>query len=146
LREVQVAARVLGVQLLILNASSRGDIEDAFTALVQQRAGALLVAADPLFASQSGLLVTLAAHHALPRYYWRRQFVEAGGLISYGASTADSLRAMRAAFSRVRSPTTCQSSSNTIYIRKVEKVAGHAQNIEVEKYENVKDPVKALSN
>jgi putative tryptophan/tyrosine transport system substrate-binding protein len=93
LREAQVAARALGVQLLILDASSRGDIEDAFAALVQQRAGALLVGADPLFASQSDLLVTLAARHAIPTYYWRRQFAEAGGLISYGASTFDSVRA-----------------------------------------------------
>jgi putative tryptophan/tyrosine transport system substrate-binding protein len=93
LREAQVAARVLGVQLLILDASSRGDIEDAFAALVQQRAGALLVTPDPLFVSQSALLVTLAARHALPTYYSRRQDVEAGGLISYGASTVDSLRA-----------------------------------------------------
>lgn len=149
LREMQVAARVLGVQLLILNASSRGDIEDAFTALVQQRAGALLVSAGPLFASQSDLLVILAARHALPTYYWRRQFVEAGGLISYGASTADSLRAAGVYAGRIlkgEKPDDLQSSSNTIYIRKVEKVAGHAQNVEVEKYENVKDPVKALSN
>jgi putative tryptophan/tyrosine transport system substrate-binding protein len=101
LREAQVAARVLAVQLLILNASSRGDIEDAFAALVQQRAGALLVGADPLFASQSDLLVTLAARHALPTYYWRRQFAEAGGLISYGASTFDSDRAASVCAGRI---------------------------------------------
>jgi putative tryptophan/tyrosine transport system substrate-binding protein len=75
--------------LLILDASSRGDIEDAFAALVQQRAGALMLTADPLFVSQSDLIVTLAARHAIPTYYFRRQFVEAGGLISYAASSAD---------------------------------------------------------
>jgi putative tryptophan/tyrosine transport system substrate-binding protein len=90
LRELQVAARVLGVQLLILDAGSRCDIEDAFAALVQQRAGALLLGADPLFISQRDLLVTLAARHAIPTSYFRREFAEAGGLISYGASPADS--------------------------------------------------------
>jgi len=92
LREAQVAARVLGVQLLIMNASSRRDIEEAFAALVQQRAGALLLDADPLFISQRGLLVTLAARHAIPTFYFRREFAEAGGLISYAASRADSFR------------------------------------------------------
>jgi putative tryptophan/tyrosine transport system substrate-binding protein len=89
---VQEAARVLGVQLLVLNASSQNDIEEAFATLIQQRAGALLLAADPLFISHRYELVALANRLGIPTFYVRREFTEAGGLISYGANYADTFR------------------------------------------------------
>jgi putative ABC transport system substrate-binding protein len=91
-RDLQEAARVLGVQLLSLNTSSRDDIDEAFAILIQQRAGALLLAADPLFLSHRYQIVTLAARLRIPTFYHRREFTEVGGLISYGANPADMFR------------------------------------------------------
>jgi putative ABC transport system substrate-binding protein len=92
LRDLQEAARVLGVQLLVLNASSQNDIGEAFTTLVEQRAGALLLNPDPLFTSYRNQLVTLANRLRIPTFYVRREFTEAGGLISYGVNPADLFR------------------------------------------------------
>ncbi len=80
------AARVKGVQLDILKASNESEIDTAFKTLVQLHAGALLVGGDLFFFSRHDQLVALAAHHAVPAIYERREFAEAGGLISYGAS------------------------------------------------------------
>jgi putative tryptophan/tyrosine transport system substrate-binding protein len=88
-RDLQEAARVLGVKLLVLNASSQNDIGEAFATLVEQRAGALLLSPDPLFTSYRNQLVTLANRLRIPRFYVRREFTEAGGLISYGVNPAD---------------------------------------------------------
>jgi putative ABC transport system substrate-binding protein len=91
-REMRTAARSLGLQVLALRASSERDFEPAFAALVQQRAGALLVGGDALFFSRRDQIVALAARHAIPASYDLRQFVEAGGLMSYAASIADAFR------------------------------------------------------
>jgi putative tryptophan/tyrosine transport system substrate-binding protein len=91
-RELNEAARALGLRLHILNASSERDIETAFAAVPQTRAGALLVAADPFFFSRREKLVALAARHAIPAIYEWREFAEAGGLASYGTSLTDSYR------------------------------------------------------
>jgi len=70
----------------VLYASTVGEIETAFAALVRQRADALLVNADVFFTSQRDQLVALAARHRLPAIYAWREFAEAGGLMSYGTS------------------------------------------------------------
>ncbi len=86
MREAQDAARAKGVQLPILKAGSESEIDAAFATLVQLQAGALVVAGDPFFNSRREQLVALASRHAVPTIYAWREFPDAGGLISYGAS------------------------------------------------------------
>jgi putative tryptophan/tyrosine transport system substrate-binding protein len=92
IRDVQEAAREKGVQLQILNASSESEIDTAFASLVRDHAGALVVGADPFFGSWREQLVALASRHAVPAIYFWREFVVAGGLISYGPSLTDTWR------------------------------------------------------
>ena len=89
LKKQAEAANRLGVRLLILNASSPSDIERAFATLVEQQAGALLVAADTFFVGQRDELVALAARYRIPTSYFRREFIEAGGMISYAAPAVE---------------------------------------------------------
>jgi putative tryptophan/tyrosine transport system substrate-binding protein len=88
-RDVQEAARILGQQIHVLSASNESDFEKVFTTLVQRRASALIVATDPFFSNQRARLAALARRHSMPAIYDRREFVEAGGLISYGHHRAD---------------------------------------------------------
>jgi putative ABC transport system substrate-binding protein len=90
IREVQEAARAKGVQLQILKASSESEIDAAFASPSQ--AGALLVGNDPFFMSRREQLVALAARYAVPAMYEWREFVAAGGLISYGTSRTGTWR------------------------------------------------------
>jgi len=92
LRDVQEAAARLGVQFVIVRANAESDFDAAFSTLVQQRAGALLVCSSPFFNGRRGQLVLLAARHALPAIYEWREFAEAGGLMSYGTSLSDAYR------------------------------------------------------
>jgi putative ABC transport system substrate-binding protein len=92
IREIQTAASVLGLRLLVLNASSQSEIEAAFTTLVQQGVGALVVSADSYFIAQPDRLVTLAARYAVPTIYAYREFTAAGGLMSYGPNLLDAYR------------------------------------------------------
>jgi putative ABC transport system substrate-binding protein len=92
IRDMQEAARTKGVQLPILKASTEGEIDAAFTTLVQLPAGALVVSADPLFSSRREQLVALASRHAVPTISPWRELAAAGGLISYGASIAGLVR------------------------------------------------------
>ena len=92
LRDVQEAAARLGVQLVVVRANVESDFDAAFATLVQQRAGALLVCASPFFNGRREQLVVLAARHAVPAIYEWREFVVAGGLMSYGTSLADAYR------------------------------------------------------
>jgi putative ABC transport system substrate-binding protein len=83
---VQEAASAKGVQLVVLKASTESEIDAAFASLVQQHTGALIIGADPFFGNQRGQLVALAARHVVPAIHYFREFVTAGGLISYGTS------------------------------------------------------------
>jgi putative ABC transport system substrate-binding protein len=86
------AAAKMGLQLRILETRTERDFEPAFAKLAQLRAGALLVSTDPLFTERRVELVALAAHYAVPASYAWREFIVAGGLISYGASLAGAWR------------------------------------------------------
>ena len=92
LREVQEAARTIGLRVAISHASDIDEIEAAFKSLDQIRPGALLVATDPFYINRREQIVVLAARHAIPTMYDGREFTEVGGLISYGASFADAVR------------------------------------------------------
>jgi len=92
LGEVQAAAAALAQNLLVLKGTSARDIEQAFTTLLQQRADALLVTADPVLTGQRTQIVKLAASHAIPAIYSDRDFADAGGLMTYGTSVADAYR------------------------------------------------------
>jgi putative ABC transport system substrate-binding protein len=92
LRELEEAARSIGLQLHILRASTERDFNAVSVALGQQRAGALLVAADPFFLSRRDQIVALAARHAVPAIYSLREFAAAGGLMSYGTSISAAYR------------------------------------------------------
>jgi putative tryptophan/tyrosine transport system substrate-binding protein len=92
LTDAESAARALGRQLIVLNASTDREIEAAFATLIQRRVGALQVTPDPFLLSRRALLVELAARHNVPAIYQLRDFVTAGGLISYGTSITDAYR------------------------------------------------------
>ena len=92
LKEVQEAAANINVRLIVANASADRDFESAFALLVQQGAGALLVAADPFFYSRRDQIVGLAARYAIPAIYEWREYAFAGGLMSYGTSVTDAYR------------------------------------------------------
>ncbi len=88
-RDVREAAHTIGQQLRILYAGSEQQFDTAFATLVQEGIGALVVQNDPLFTNGRERLVALATRHAVPATYEYREFVLAGGLLSYGASVAD---------------------------------------------------------
>ena len=90
--DIQTAARSVGQEITILNASTIRDIDAAFARLAQMRADALLVAGDPFFFNRAAQLVVLAARHAIPSLYSRREFAAAGGLMSYGSTFNDIYR------------------------------------------------------
>jgi putative tryptophan/tyrosine transport system substrate-binding protein len=91
-RDVLAAAGAIGQQLVVLHASTESDVEKAFATLVEQRAGALIVASDIFLSTRRDQLVALAARHAIPTIYPWRDAVTAGGLMSYGIVLADSYR------------------------------------------------------
>jgi len=90
--ELKEAAAAIRQEIIIAHAATAHDIDTAFVSLVQQGAGALIVANDPFFLGLRDQIVALAAHHALPAIYFVRDFAVAGGLISYSASLADATR------------------------------------------------------
>jgi len=92
IKQVEVAAGVLGAHLAVVKASTPSEIEAAFTILARQRVDALLVDADAFLCVQRDQLAALAARHAIPAIYALREYVEAGGLMSYGASNSDAWR------------------------------------------------------
>jgi putative tryptophan/tyrosine transport system substrate-binding protein len=90
--EVQEAARTIGRQIVLVHATSEADFEPAFARFKQQRADALVVAADPFFNARRNLLVGLAARDHLPAVYEFREFAATGGLMSYGTSLVGAYR------------------------------------------------------
>ena len=92
IKDAQNAAPARGLQLQILRASSRAELETTFAMLVQQRAEALLIAFNPFFTSQRDQIVQLAARSGIPAVYPAREFATAGGLMSYGGSVTDAYR------------------------------------------------------
>jgi putative ABC transport system substrate-binding protein len=94
LRELEGAAGAMGSRLQVFKASTKGEINAAFAALAQARPDALFVSSGFLFNSRRVQLVHLATLHKIPTAYTERQFVEAGGLLSYGASFVDAHRQM----------------------------------------------------
>jgi putative ABC transport system substrate-binding protein len=91
-RDVLAAATVIGLKIQVLKARTDREIDAAFVSLVQARTGALLVGGDVLFNNRTEQLVALAARHAIPTMYFVREFVVAGGLISYGTSLIETYR------------------------------------------------------
>jgi putative tryptophan/tyrosine transport system substrate-binding protein len=89
LSELQTAARTLALEIQALYASTSPEIASAFATLARQRADALFVAPDNFFNTRRVQLAMLAARHALPASYAAREYVEAGGLMSYGTSLTD---------------------------------------------------------
>jgi len=91
-RNVEDAARALGIKMSVLNASTEDEIDTAFTTIVQQKADALIIGTEPFLLGQRDQLVRLAARHSIPTIYFVREFVDAGGLLSYGPSVANGYR------------------------------------------------------
>jgi putative ABC transport system substrate-binding protein len=102
-KEVHAAAQSLGLQAYVLNTSTEGDLDAGFASLAQLRVGALLIGPDPFFTSRRDKIVALAARLAVPTSYFLRESVEAGGLMSYGASLVDGYRQVGIYASRVLS-------------------------------------------
>jgi ABC-type uncharacterized transport system substrate-binding protein len=91
-KEGQAAARTLGVELYVLNASTERDFDGVFAKLIELRAGGLVIGGDPFFVSRIEQLAELTVHHAVPAAFELREFAVAGGLLSYGADIADAYR------------------------------------------------------
>jgi len=89
---VQVAARTIGLQIQVLNATTIGEIDAAFATLSCERPDALFVAPDGFFASRRVQFATLAARERIPAAYGSHEYVAAGGLMSYGTDIADRYR------------------------------------------------------
>jgi ABC-type uncharacterized transport system substrate-binding protein len=91
-KELQAAARTLGLELHVLTANTESDFDGVFAKLVQLRAGGLVIGSDPFFTSRSEQLAALTVRHAVPAVYAWREFAVAGGLLSYGAAITEAYR------------------------------------------------------
>jgi putative ABC transport system substrate-binding protein len=100
-RELSAAAKAIGRQMTIVKIGSEGEFDSAFATIVQSGARGLLVGSGPFFNTQRRRIVALATRHAIPAIYVIREFVEAGGLMSYGASQEDAYRRAGIYVSRV---------------------------------------------
>jgi putative ABC transport system substrate-binding protein len=92
LREIEPAARAMGMKIKVLNARTSGEINAAFATFVHERPDALFVSTDSLFTTRRVQLVHLATRYALPATYAEREYVEVGGLMSYGSNQSDNYR------------------------------------------------------
>lgn len=101
LRDVEEAARVLGLQIHVLTATTDREIDAVFQTVAQRRIPALAVAANPFFDTRRTRLVALAARHAVPTIYHLREYTEAGGLMSYGIDLPDAYRQVGVYASRI---------------------------------------------
>jgi putative tryptophan/tyrosine transport system substrate-binding protein len=91
-KEMQAAARTLGLKLQILNATTERDFDGVFAKLIELRAGGLVIGLDAFFTSQSEQLAALTVRHGVPTIHYNREFAAAGGLLSYGAGSVDAYR------------------------------------------------------
>ena len=94
INDIRSAAASIGREIAILNASTIAEIDAAFATLRQMRADALSVAIDPFFFDRATQIVVLAARHAVPALYFRREFAAVGGLMSYGSNADESYRVL----------------------------------------------------
>jgi putative ABC transport system substrate-binding protein len=101
LQEIEAAARAIGRRIVVVNAAAERDFEPAFGRLVQAGAGALVVSGAPVFTTHHQRLVALTARHAIPAIYDQRDYVAAGGLISYSASFTGAYRQAAVYASRI---------------------------------------------
>jgi putative tryptophan/tyrosine transport system substrate-binding protein len=101
LKDVEPAARAMGLQIQVLNASTGREIDAAFATLVRQRPDALFVGNDPFFTSRRVQLANAAAHHSILATFGSRENAEAGGLMSYGSDIVDGWRQVGAYVGRV---------------------------------------------
>ena len=101
LRDMELAARAMGLQIQLFNASNSQEIDAAFEAFARERPDALFVSPDPFFCSRRMQLTHLATRHAIPAAYALRDYAEAGGLMSYGASLTDAYRQIGAYAGRI---------------------------------------------
>jgi putative ABC transport system substrate-binding protein len=92
IRDARDATAVLGQKLLVLEASAVEEIDAQFASLDQKPADAMYVTVSPFFLTRVGQIVALVARHRIPAIYWRREFAEAGGLMSYGSNVAERYR------------------------------------------------------
>ena len=92
LKDLQNAARIMGLQLSSASVNSEGDFEATFASLAQKKVGALVVPGDAFLLSRRDRIVALAARHAIPAIYPGREYVDAGGLLSYGFSQTEAYR------------------------------------------------------
>jgi putative ABC transport system substrate-binding protein len=99
--EMRKAASAIGRQMEIVSASTNSEIDTAFAALVKTKSEAFLVSPDALFLTRRVQLLTLAARHAVPAMYTRREFAESGGLMSYGSDATDQFRLTGIAAGRI---------------------------------------------
>jgi putative ABC transport system substrate-binding protein len=100
-QSLQATSHALGLDLEVLYASTEAEFDAVFESIVQKRIGALLIGNDPFFNGRSEQLAALTVLHSVPAIYQYRQFVEAGGLLSYGASNTDSHRQLGAYVGRI---------------------------------------------
>jgi putative ABC transport system substrate-binding protein len=91
-KDVQAAARTLGLELHVLSANTEGDFDGVFTKLIQFRAGGLVIGGGAFLSSSSEQLAALTVRHAVPAIFFGREFAVAGGLLSYGADIPDAYR------------------------------------------------------
>jgi ABC-type uncharacterized transport system substrate-binding protein len=92
LKDVKAAARSMSLQLQVFNASSRQDIDAAFATLVRERPDGVFIGGDSFFISRRVQLTNLTVRHAIPAAFSQREYVEIGGLMSYGANISDAYR------------------------------------------------------
>jgi putative ABC transport system substrate-binding protein len=101
LTDVEAAAQAMGLKIHVLTADTSREIDAAFITFVRERPDALFVGPSPFFTLRRVQLIQLEARYAIPATYSGRQFAEAGGLMSYGASLADGLRQVGAYTGRI---------------------------------------------
>jgi putative tryptophan/tyrosine transport system substrate-binding protein len=101
LRDMDLAARAMGLQIQVFNASNSREIDAAFETFARERPDALFVSPDPFFRSRRMQLTHLATRHAVPATYALRDYAEAGGLTSYGVSLTDAYRQIGAYAGRI---------------------------------------------